>query len=188
LNVVLARNWWALLIRGVLAVVFGVLAFVNPGVTLATLVLLFGAYSLVDGVFSIVAGLRAAQRHERWWPFALEGLLSIVVGIIAFAMPAATAFALLMLASAWSIVTGLFRIAAAIRLRREIEGEWLLILNGVLSVAFGVVIALFPGPGLVTVVWLVGFYAIVFGVILIALAFRLRSHGARHPARAARAR
>jgi uncharacterized membrane protein HdeD (DUF308 family) len=188
MNMLLARNWWALLIRGVLAVVFGVIAFLNPGITLAALVLLFGAYSLVDGVFSIVAGLRAAQRHERWWPFALEGLLSIAVGIIAFLMPAAAAFALLMLASAWSIVTGLFRIAAAIRLRREIEGEWLLILNGALSVAFGVVIALWPAAGLVTLVWLVGFYAIVFGVILIALAFRLRSHGLRHPARPARAR
>jgi len=188
MNMLLARNWWALLIRGVLAVVFGVIAFVNPGITLAALVLLFAAYSLVDGVFSIIAGLRAAQRHERWWPFAIEGLLSIVVGVIAFAMPAATAFALLMLASAWSIVTGLFRIAAAIRLRREIQGEWLLVLNGVLSVAFGVVIALFPGAGLVTLMWLVGFYAIAFGVILIALAFRLRSHGARPPARPARAR
>ena len=188
MNMLLARNWWALLIRGVLAVVFGLIAFLNPGITLAALVLLFGAYSLVDGVFSIVAGLRAAQRHERWWPLALEGLLSIVVGIIVFLMPAAAAFALLMLASAWSIVTGLFRIAAAIRLRREIQGEWLLILNGVLSVAFGVVIALWPAAGLVTLVWLVGFYAIVFGVILIALAFRLRSHGQRHPARPARAR
>ena len=122
MNMLLARNWWALLIRGVLAVVFGLIAFMNPGITLAALVLLFGAYSLVDGVFSIVAGLRAAQRHERWWPFALEGLLSIVVGIIVFLMPAAAAFALLMLASAWSIVTGLFRIAAAIRLRASRPG------------------------------------------------------------------
>ena len=188
MNMLLARNWWALLIRGVLAVVFGVIAFVNPLITLTALVILFGAYSLVDGVFSIIAGLRAAQRHERWWPFALEGLLSIAVGIIAFVFTTATAFALLMLASAWSIVTGLFRIAAAIRLRREIEGEWLLILNGVLSVAFGVVIALWPAAGLVTLVWVVGFYAIVFGVILIALGFRLRSHAARHPAQPARRR
>jgi uncharacterized membrane protein HdeD (DUF308 family) len=188
MNVLLARNWWALLIRGVLAVAFGALAFVNPGITLAALILLFAAYSLVDGVFAIVAGLRAAQRQERWWPFALEGLLSIVVGIIAFLMPAAAAFGLLMLVSAWSIVTGLFRIAAAIRLRREIEGEWLLILNGILSVAFGVVIVIWPAVGLLTVMWLIGVYAIVFGIILIALAFRLRSHGARHPAPPARAR
>jgi uncharacterized membrane protein HdeD (DUF308 family) len=188
MNMVLARNWWALALRGVLAIVFGVLAFVNPGITLAALVLLFGAYSLVDGVFAIIAGLRAAQRHERWWPFALEGLASIVVGIIAFLMPAAAAFALLMLASAWSIVTGVFRIAAAIRLRKQIQGEWLLILNGILSVAFGVIIALFPGAGLVTLVWLIGFYAVLFGIILLALAFRLRGHTAKVGAKPAGAR
>ncbi len=188
MNMVLARNWWAVALRGVLAIIFGVLAFVNPGITLAALVLLFGAYSLVDGVFAIIAGLRAAQRHERWWPFALEGLASIVVGIIAFLMPAAAAFALLMLASAWSIVTGIFRIAAAIRLRKQIQGEWLLILNGVLSVAFGVIIAIFPGAGLVTLVWLIGMYAIIFGVILLALGFRLKSHGAKAAARPAGAR
>ncbi len=179
MNMVLARNWWALLLRGALAIVFGVLAFVNPGITLAALVLLFGAYSLVDGIFAIVSGLRAARRHERWWPFALEGLLSILVGIVTFLMPAAAAFALLLLVSAWSIVTGVFRIAAAVRLRKEIQGEWLLILNGVLSVAFGLVIVIFPGAGLVTLVWVIGFYAILFGVTLVALAFRLRGHGRR---------
>jgi uncharacterized membrane protein HdeD (DUF308 family) len=186
MNMALARNWWAVSLRGVLAIVFGVLAFVNPGLTLGALILLFGAYSLVDGVFAIVAGLRAAQRHERWWPLALEGLASIVVGIIAFLMPLAAAFALLMIVSAWSIVTGILRIAAAIRLRREIKGEWLLILNGLLSVAFGVVIAIAPGAGVVTLVWLIGMYAIIFGVILVALGFRLRGHGARAaaPARA----
>jgi uncharacterized membrane protein HdeD (DUF308 family) len=188
MNLVLARNWWAVALRGVLAIVFGVLAFVNPGITVAALVLLFGAYSLVDGVFAIIAGLRAAQRHERWWPFALEGLASIVVGIIAFLMPAAAAFALLMLASAWSIVTGIFRIAAAVRLRKQIQGEWLLILNGILSVAFGVIIAIFPGAGLVTLVWLIGMYAIVFGVILLVLGFRLRGHGAKVAAKPAGAR
>ena len=188
MNMVLARNWWALVLRGVLAIVFGVLAFVNPGLTLSALILLFGAYSLVDGVFAIISGLRAAQRHERWWPFALEGLASIVVGILAFLMPVAAAFALLMIASAWSIVTGILRIAAAIRLRREISGEWLLILNGLLSVAFGVVIVLFPGAGLVTLVWVVGMYAILFGVILVALGFRVRGHGAKVDAGRARAR
>lgn len=188
MNMALARNWWAVALRGVLAILFGVFAFLSPGITLAALILLFGAYSLVDGVFAIVAGLRAAQRHERWWPFALEGLLSIVVGILVFVIPAAAALALLYLISAWSIVTGLFRIAAAVRLRREIQGEWLLILNGALSVAFGVILALFPGPGLVTVVWLVGIYAIVFGVILVALAFRLKGHGAKLATRPARAR
>jgi uncharacterized membrane protein HdeD (DUF308 family) len=188
MNMVLARNWWALVLRGVLAIVFGVLAFVNPGLTLATLVLLFGAYSLVDGVFAIIAGLRAAQRQERWWPFALEGLASIAVGLFTFVAPAATAFALLLLVSVWAIVTGVFRIAAAIRLRKEIQGEWLLILNGLLSVIFGIVIMARPGAGLVWLVWMVGLYAIIFGVILVALGFRLRGHGATVAPGRARAR
>jgi len=113
MNMVLVRNWWALLIRGLAAIVFGLIAFFAPGVTVAALVIVFGAYALVDGVFAIVAGLRAAQRHERWWPFALEGLLSILVGVIAFAMPAAAALALLLCVSAWAILTGVFRISAA---------------------------------------------------------------------------
>src|SRR5215471_13250695 len=104
MNMVLVRNWWALLIRGLAAIVFGLIAFFMPGVTLAALVLLFGAYALVDGVFAIISGIRAAQRHERWWPFALEGLLSIIVGLIAFAMPAAALFALLWFVAAWAIL------------------------------------------------------------------------------------
>jgi len=179
MNMVLARNWWALALRGVLAIVIGLIAFLQPGLFVASLVLLFGAYAIVDGVFAIIAGIRAAERHERWWPFALEGLLDIAAGLIAFLLPAAAAFALLFLISAWSIVSGVFRITAAIRLRRQIQGEWLLILNGILSVAFGVVIFAFPGVGLVTVAWIIGMYAIVFGVILVALGFRLRGHGAR---------
>jgi uncharacterized membrane protein HdeD (DUF308 family) len=185
MNMVLARNWWALALRGVLAIVIGLIAFRWPGVFVAWLVLLFGVYAIVDGVFAIIAGIRAAERHERWWPFALEGLLDIVAGIIAFLLPVAAAFALLYLVSAWSIVSGVFRITAAIRLRKQIEGEWLLILNGILSVAFGIVIFTFPVVGLVTVAWIIGIYAIIFGVILLALGLRLRSHRARSgPARA----
>jgi uncharacterized membrane protein HdeD (DUF308 family) len=182
MDMVLARNWWALALRGALAVLFGVLAFIVPGVTLGVLILLFGAYSLVDGVFAILAGLRAAQRHERWWPLALEGLVDIVVGVIALAMPAAAALALLYVVSAWAIVTGVFRIAAAVRLRREIQGEWFLILNGVLSVLFGVAIIVFPAVGLVTLVWIVGMYAVLVGVVFLALAFRLRGHRGARPA------
>src|SRR5262245_42521860 len=188
MNMVLVRNWWALLIRGLAAIVFGLIAFFAPGVTVAALVIVFGAYALVDGVFAIVAGLRAAQRHERWWPFALEGLAHIVVGLITFTLPAVTAFALLLLVSAWAIVTGVFRIAAAVRLRKEIEGAWLLIFNGFCAVFVGVVIMVFPGAGLVTLVWLIGVYAIIFGIILLALAFRLRGHRAKLGARPAGAR
>jgi uncharacterized membrane protein HdeD (DUF308 family) len=188
MNMVLSRNWWALALRGVLAIVVGMIAFAMPGVFLASIVLLFGAYALVDGIFAIIAGIRAAERHERWWPLALEGVVDIVAGIVVFLLPAAAALALLYLISAWSIVTGVFRIAAAIRLRKQIEGEWLFILNGVLSVLFGVVIAVFPAVGLVTVVWIIGMYAIIFGVLLVALAFRLRGHGNRAGARPAGAR
>lgn len=184
MNMVLVRNWWALALRGVAAIVFGLLAFLMPAFTLVWLVLLFGAYVLVDGVFSIITGIRAAERHERWWPFALEGLASIVLGVLTFVMPAATALVLLYFVSAWAIVTGLIRIGAAIRLRREIQGEWLLILNGALSVVLGILIFVRPAAGLITLVWLIGAYATVFGIVLVGLAFRLRAHtrGAARPA------
>jgi uncharacterized membrane protein HdeD (DUF308 family) len=188
MNMVLARNWWALAVRGVLAIVLGLIAFLQPGVFLTSLVLLFGAYALVDGVFAIIAGLRAARRHERWWPLALEGLVDIVTGLVVVLLVGAATLAFLYLIAAWSIVTGLFRIAAAVRLRKQIEGEWLLIANGVLAVIFGVVIALSPMAGLVAVAWIIGMYAILFGIILLALGFRLRGHGTRGRARMAPAR
>jgi uncharacterized membrane protein HdeD (DUF308 family) len=187
-NSVLIRNWWAVALRGALAILFGLMAIVMPGITLAVIVLLFGSYSLVDGVFALVAGLRAARQHERWWHLALEGIADIVVGVIAFVVPLATALAFLYLVGAWAIVTGVFRIAAAIRLRKEIEGEWLLILNGAVSVLFGVVIFTYPGAGLVTLVWLLGMYAMIFGIILLALGFRLRGHGAKGASAATTAR
>ena len=176
---VLARNWWALAVRGVLAVLFGLIAFIMPGVTLAAIVLLFGAYAIVDGVFSIVAGVRAAERHERWWPLMLEGIVDLVAGVIAFVWPAATALALLFLVAFWAIVTGVLEIVAAIRLRKDMKGEWLLILNGILSLLFGGVLLALPAAGLLVIVWWIGAYAIVFGIVLIALAFKLR---ARHQA------
>ncbi|HEV8438481.1 MAG TPA: HdeD family acid-resistance protein [Methylomirabilota bacterium] len=179
MNMVLVRNWWALALRGLLAILFGLIAFLMPGVTLAVLILLFGAYALVDGVLAIIAGLRAAARHERWWPFALEGLVNIVAGIITFVIPAATAFALLFLVGFWAMFTGMLRIVAAVRLRKEIEGEWLLILNGILSVLFGVLLVALPLLGLVTLVWMIGAYALVRGIVLVGLAFRLRGHAGR---------
>jgi uncharacterized membrane protein HdeD (DUF308 family) len=179
MNMVLVRNWWALALRGLVAILFGLIAFLSPGFTLVWLVLLFGAYALVDGIFAIIAGIRAAERHERWWPLALEGLASIVVGVITFLMPAATAFVLLYFVSVWAILTGVLRIAAAIRLRRDIQGEWLLIVNGALSVLLGVLIIAKPGAGLVTLVWMLGAYATVFGIVLVGLGFQLRGHGHR---------
>jgi len=173
---VLSRNWWALALRGLAAIVFGILAFVWPGITLWALILLFGAYMLVDGVFAIVAAVRVAGEAARWWLLLVEGILGVLAGIVAFVWPGLTALALLYFVAAWAIVTGIFEIVGAIRLRREIEGEWALILGGALSVLFGVLlVAVGPGVGLLSLVWLIGVYAVAFGVLLLILAFRVRN-------------
>jgi uncharacterized membrane protein HdeD (DUF308 family) len=173
---VLSRNWWMLALRGLAAIVFGVLAFVWPDITLFALVLLFGAYMLVDGIFAIVAAVRAAGREARWWLLLIEGVLGVLAGLVAAFWPGLTALALLYFIAAWAIVTGILEIVAAIRLRREIEGEWALGLSGVLSVLFGVLLAVIPAPaGLLSLVWLIGAYALAFGVLLLVLAFRVRS-------------
>ena len=173
---VLSRNWWALALRGLAAIIFGILAFVWPGITLWALILLFGAYMLVDGVFAIVAAVRAAGDDARWWLLLVEGILGVLAGIVAFVWPGLTALALLYFVAAWAIVTGIFEIVGAIRLRREIEGEWALILGGALSVLFGVLlVAVGPGVGLLSLVWLIGVYAVAFGVLLLILGFRVRN-------------
>lgn len=175
---VLTRNWWALALRGLFAILFGLAAFAMPGITLAAVILLFGAYAIVDGTFAIVAGLRAAERHERWWALLLEGIVDIAAGVVAFAWPALTALLLLYLVSVWAVVTGLLEIAAAIRIRQAIKGEWLLAINGVVSVLLGVFLVVVPGGGILVLIYWIGGYAIFFGVLLLGLAFRLR--GLRH--------
>src|ERR671921_1059528 len=173
---VISRNWWLLALRGLAAMVFGVLAFVWPGITLWALVLLFGAYMLVDGIFAIVAAVRAAGREARWWLLLIEGVLGVLAGLVAALWPGLSALALLYFIAAWAIVTGIFEIVGAIRLRREIEGEWALILGGALSVLFGVLLIVIPAPaGILSLVWLIGAYAVAFGVLLLILAFRLRN-------------
>lgn len=179
---VLARNWWALALRGLFAVLFGLLAFVWPGVTLAALVILFGAYSLVDGIFALIAAVRAAEAHERWWLFVLEGLAGIAAGLLTFVWPGITALVLLYLIAWWAVITGVLEIAAAIRLRKEISGEWALVLGGVASVIFGFLLLFRPGVGALAVVWLIGIYALLFGALLLMLAFRLRGHSGQKPA------
>lgn len=170
----LARYWWVLALRGVFAVIFGVLAIVWPELTLRALVLLFGAYALVDGIFAVIAGIARHQRSERWWAQLLEGVAGIIIGIVTFFWPRATALALLYLIAAWELVTGILEIAAAIQLRRIIRGEWVLLLSGIASIIFGLVLFVFPGAGALSLVWLIGVYSIVFGILLIFLAFRLR--------------
>ncbi len=181
---VLARNWWALALRGVFAILFGVAAFAWPSLTLAALVILFGAYALVDGVFALVAAVRAAEAHERWWLFVLEGLVGIVIGIITFIWPGITALVLLYLIAWWALITGVFEIAAAIRLRRQIKHEWTLVLGGLASVVFGLLLFYRPGAGALAVVWLIGTYALIFGVLFLMLGFRLRGHAGQMPAMA----
>jgi uncharacterized membrane protein HdeD (DUF308 family) len=170
----LADRWWMLAVRGVAAIVFGILTFIAPAESLFALVLLFGAYAVVDGAFNIVAGFHR-RGEPRWGWLIFQGAVSIAAGVLTFLWPGITAFALLMLIAAWALVTGVAEIAAAIRLRKAIRGEWLLALSGILSIAFGVLMFLFPGAGALAVVLWIGAYAVVFGVLLVALAFRLRS-------------
>jgi uncharacterized membrane protein HdeD (DUF308 family) len=178
-------SWWALLLRGIAAIAFGVLAFVWPGITLTALVFLWGAYALVDGAFSTIAGFRSHGESKRWWVLLIEGILGIAAGVIAFLIPGITALVLLMLIAAWAVVTGVFEIAAAIQMRKYIRGEWLLILAGIASIIFGVLLFINPAAGALAVVWLIGAYAIVFGILLVALSLRLhglvRSHDQMSP-------
>ncbi|MBV8637924.1 MAG: HdeD family acid-resistance protein [Candidatus Eremiobacteraeota bacterium] len=178
----LARNWWAVLIRGIAAIIFGILAFAWPGATGAALVLLFGAYAFVDGIFAIVAAIRAAQAHERWGAFVIEGIIGLIIAAITFFEPRLTAFALYITIAAWAILTGIFELVAAVRLRKEIQNEWLLILGGVASLVFGILMIVYPLAGILTVIWLIGAYAIVFGVMMIGLALRLRPFAKHEPA------
>src|SRR3712207_5768645 len=170
----LATNWWALLLRGIAAVLFGLAALFWPGLTLLVLIVFFGAYALVDGILAIVAGIRGSE--GRRWLLLAEGVLGVLAGLIAFFWPGMTALLLLYVISAWAIFTGLLKVVMAIAFRRRIENELLMGLSGVLSVLFGVVLAVWPGAGLLSLVWLVGFYALIFGVALIVLGFRARGH------------
>ncbi|HEY4752122.1 MAG TPA: HdeD family acid-resistance protein [Candidatus Limnocylindrales bacterium] len=170
-----SRDWWVYAIRGIAAIVFGILALVWPGPTLAVLVLLFGAYAFVDGVTLLVALARGdvlARRHK--WATALMGALGIIASIVALVWPGMTALTLLYLVAIWAISTGFLQIVAAIEFRREIDGEGWMVLGGILSIVFGGLLVAFPGSGLVTLVWMVGFWAELFGFSSLGVAHRLR--------------
>lgn len=172
-----ARHWWLLLLRGLLAIAFGAMALAWPGPTAAALVLLLGAYLLVDGVFGVVDCVRHwSQLHDRWL-WLLDALLSLAAGIVALLMPGLTALALLLVIAAWSVVAGVLRIALAIRLRKLIEGEWWMALGGLLSIVFGVLLFALPDAGIVSLVWLIGIWALLLGAVFIALSLRLRRFG-----------
>ena len=179
----LAARWWMLVVRGVAAVLFGIAAIVWPGISLFALVTLWGAYALVDGVFGVVLAARVGRAGERWGWLLFDGLVSVGAAAVAFFWPQITALALLTLIALWAVVTGIAQIVAAVELRRVITGEWLLVLSGLLSIAFGVLMLIFPGAGALAVVSAIGIYSIVFGVLLTALGFRIHRLGAskQHP-------
>ena len=181
LSQLLSKYWWILLVRGIAAVLFGIVALVWTEITLEVLILLVGAYLLVDGLFTLISAFGDRQSNERWWLLLLEGLVGVIAGIAIFIWPALSGLVLLYLVAAWAFATGILEIIAAVQLRREIEGEWLLIISGILSIIFGVLIAIFPGEGALAVVWLIGIYALLFGLLLILLSLRARSMG-RSPA------
>jgi len=172
----LARNWWAIALSGAAAILFGLVALLMQGVTIAALVLLFGVYMAVDGVFAIVAGVRAAAHHERWGALILEGVADLIAAAIAFLVPLATALAFVYLAGAWAVISGALLIAATFRLPST-HGRWLMGLGGAISLLWGVLLFVAPIAGAVVLTWWLGAYALLFGGALIALAFRLRNYG-----------
>jgi uncharacterized membrane protein HdeD (DUF308 family) len=171
----IARNWWVVLLRGISALLFGILTLAWPGITLLFLIVLFGCYAMVDGFTAIAVGLTGGNRGAPWWQMILTGMLSVAAGVVAFVWPGETAVILLIVIGAWSIVRGIAEIAAAIRLRSVIRNEWLLILSGVCSILFGIILFARPRLGALAVLWVIATYAMIAGVLLIGLAFRLRA-------------
>ncbi len=151
---VFTSSWWALVLRVIAAILFGILAFVWPHITLTALVFLFGAYALVDGVFAIIAGVKSHSEFKRWWVLLLEGILSVIAGVLAFMLPGITAL--------------------AIQMRKYITGEWMLVLAGIASLLFGIALLVNPNVGALAVIWVIGAYMIVFGVLLLSLGVKLR--------------
>ena len=169
---ILVGNWWALALRGVFAIIFALIAFIAPA---AVIILFFGAYALVDGIFALIAGLRAARHHGRSGALLLEGVLNILIGVIVFWQPGASLVALIYLIAIWAIISGIALIAGGIALIRH-SGEWLLVLSGIISVLLGIILFVQPGAGIIALSWWLGFYALLFGIALLAAAFRIRHH------------
>ena len=171
----LAENWWLLLLRGVASIIFGLLAFIWPGLTLVALIFLWGAYAIVDGGIALWAAIsgRGGEIAPRWW-LGIVGIVGLLAGLVAFASPGLTALVLLMFIACWAIVIGAMEIWGAVQLRKEIEGAWWLILSGLLSIVFGILLIAQPGSGALALVWVIGSFAILHGCTLIALAFRLK--------------
>lgn len=174
LSTILARDWWIILLRGLLAIAFGVLTWYLPGISLASLVMVFGVYALVDGILGIWAAISSRKEYDGWWVLLLWALIAIGAGILTFASPGITALALLLYIAIWAIATGITQIVVAIRLRKEIDNEWWLILAGIASVIFGGLLIAQPAAGALALLWTIATYAVIFGVLLVLLAFKVR--------------
>lgn len=177
----LSQNWWLVLLRGILAILFGLAAIVWPGITWLTLIVIFGIYAIVDGVIAIVSGLSRTRETPRWWVFLLEGLLGVAAGLVALFMPGLATLVLVYMIASWAVFTGILEIAAALRLRHEITNEWMLGLGGVLSVGLGILLFLQPAAGTLAIIWTMAGYALLFGVLLVILGLRLRGWNAPEP-------
>lgn len=171
----LVSNWDMFLVRGILAILFGIATLLMPAITLVVLVVLFGAYALVDGIVLSILAFKNRRIDTDWWLMLLTGLVSIAAGVLTFVWPAITAVSLFYVIVAWAFVTGIFEVIYAIRFRKVIQGEWLLVLDGILTVAFGILLIAQPVAGALTVLWMIGVYAIAYGGILVVLAFQLRN-------------
>lgn len=176
---VLFEKWWVLLLRGLVSIAFAVLIWMQPAITLKAMIILFGAFALVDGVLGVWSAFSSRKDRNNWWVLMLWGLVGIGIGIITFVAPAVTALALLFYIAIWAIVTGVLEIIAAVKLRKEIQGEWLLGLAGLLSLVFGILLIMHPGAGVLAVLWLIAAYALILGVLMVILAFKVRGWGAK---------
>ncbi len=174
LATIMTRSWWALLLRGIAAIAFGLLTWILPGISLQTLVLLFGAYSLADGILGVSSGIAGRKEHDDWWVMLLGGLAGIGIGLITFLSPGLTATVLLFYIAIWAIATGILQVVAAIRLRKVVRNEWMLVVGGIASLIFGVLLIVQPGAGVLALLSLIAAYAIVFGILLVMLAFKAR--------------
>jgi uncharacterized membrane protein HdeD (DUF308 family) len=175
----LAQSWWMFAWRGAVALLFGILAILWPGLTLLWLVAMFAAYALLGGGFAIVGAIKNRQGDRGWWLILLLGLVSLAAGVIAIFNPGLTALMLVLLMGANALITGVLEVVMAIRLRKLVPNEWLLILSGAVSIIFGALVLVFPGAGALALVWLISFYAVLSGVLLLAVAFRLKGWGSK---------
>jgi uncharacterized membrane protein HdeD (DUF308 family) len=174
MNALLAQNWWAFTLRGIIAILFGLVAFFLPGAVMLSLALLFGIYLVVDGIFGVISAVRAARRHERWGLLLFEGILNIVMGVIAFVFPVAAVLAFVFVTAAWALLTGGLMLGSAFSLHVS-HGRWWLAVGGIVSLLWGIALVIAPLIGAVVLTWWLGAYAIVFGIMLLVLSFQLRS-------------